>query len=79
MGRGVVCFAGLPLRVADPGWIAGRAGRAARRLGSAPRSAVSVGAPDGREPVGVEAVVAAPGGGDDDVVEDGGDDRVLPG
>ena len=34
--------------------------------------------PDGREPGGIEAVVAAPAGADDDVLEDGGDDRVLP-
>ncbi len=73
---------GLPLRVADPGVLNDVAGLLGASPGGgrvAPRRSARVsGAPDGREPARVEAVVAAPGGSDDQVVEDGGDDRVLP-
>jgi len=74
---------GLPVRVADLGILAQVAGL----LGAAPgasrvapsRTTPGSGAPDGCEPAGVEAVVAASGGCDDEVVEDGGHDCVLPG
>lgn len=75
---------GLPVRVADLGILAQVAGL----LGAAPGASRVArpagrrrgsGSPDGCEPVGVEAVVAASGGCDDEVVEDGGHDCVLPG
>jgi hypothetical protein len=74
---------GLPVHVTDLGIL----GQVAGLLGAGPgasrgaprRSAPGSGAPDGREPCGVEAVVATAGGGDGDVVDDGGDDGVLAG
>jgi len=74
---------GLPVHVADLGILA----QVASLLGVAPgpgrvaprRTAPGSGAPDGREPGRIEAVVAPTRRCDRDVVEDGGHDRVLPG
>lgn len=60
----------LPLKITDPRTLRDMA----QLLGA---SVDRSDPPDGREPGGVEAVVAAPAGTDDDVVEDGSDDRVL--
>ena len=65
---------GLPVKVADRALLGQVVGR---RSGAHQRTAP--GAPDRREPVGVEPVVASSAGVDDDVIEDGRDDRVLPG
>ena len=61
----------LPLKISDPRTLRD----VAQLLGA---SVEGSDPPDGREPGGIEAVVAAPAGPDDDVVEDGGNDRVLP-
>lgn len=74
---------GLPVLLADLGIL----GQVAGLLGAGPgasrvaprRTPTGSGAPDGCEPVGVEAVVAASGGGNQEVVKDGCDDRVLAG
>ena len=82
LGRGVVCGAGLPVKVSDLAVLSAVAGL----LGAAPgASRVAASGPtrsdppDRGEPAGVELVEAAAAGADDQVVEDSGDDPMLPG